>query len=362
MTASSRGGRAVSALLKGSPKICSQCARLTPLQQRLYSAAATTSSSDAAAASPIQPPVSGSSSSSSPDLPQPPVMHYPQHAPSHYSIKSGVILTRPPLLTRSLHPFETAFFLYQKRLEERLSAPFRKGFYFRHDTPAELDWRIKVRERHGVAGRDVGRYNPRGRMGWNDEVLVGSPLGLSEEAVKEKILTDAEMRVSEDGEQIPEEDRVKVERPAPRRTESDEKGDVRKLDRALDRTLYLVVRKEGKGWQFPAGDVLTSENLHETAARILAESAGVNMNTWIVGRVPVAHVVNKPLFKKDNPEQIERKGEKVFFLKGRIMAGQADLAGNKHGLTDFRWLTREELQGVLPQKVYSQARLMMADR
>jgi len=312
-------------------------------------------------------------------------MHYPQHAPSHYSIKSGLILTRPPLLTRTLHPFETAFFLYQKRLEERLSAPFRKGFYFRRDTPAELDWRIKVRERHGVAGRDIGRYNPRGRMGWNDEVLVGSPLGEGEEAVRERILTDAEMRVSEDGEEIPREDRAKVERPMPRRTRSDEEGDVRKLDRALDRTLYLVVKKgEAGAWQFPAGDVLTSENLHEvsfflmfdclrgtslteiggkqTAARILAESAGVNMNTWIVGRVPVAHVVTKPVFKKDDPTQVEKKGEKVFFLKGRIMAGQADLTGNKHGLTDFQWLTREELQQVLPGHYYSQARLMMGDR
>lgn len=197
-------------------------------------------------------------------------MHYPQHSPSHYSIKSGLILTRPPLLTRSLHPFETAFFLYQKRLEERLSAPFRKGFYFRHDTPAELDWRIKVRERHGVAGRDIGRYNPRGRMGWNDEVLVGSPLGgPGEEAVRERILTDAEMRVSEDGEEIPKEDRVKVERPAPRRTPSDEARDARKLDRALDRTLYLVVKKGEQGWQFPSGDVLTSENLHDVSVGLL---------------------------------------------------------------------------------------------
>lgn len=86
------------------------------------------------------------------------------------------------------------------------------------------------------------------------------------------------------------------------------------------------------------------------------------MNTWIVGRVPVAHVVAKPVFKEGDPSQIEKKGEKVFFLKGRIMAGQADLTDNKHGLTDFQWLTREELQEVLPRHYYSQARLMMADR
>lgn len=86
------------------------------------------------------------------------------------------------------------------------------------------------------------------------------------------------------------------------------------------------------------------------------------MNTWIVGRVPVAHYVTKPVLKKDNPSYIEKKGEKTFFLKGRIMAGQVDLTDNKYGLTDFQWLTREELEKVLPRGYYSQAKLMMAER
>lgn len=254
----------------GSPRICTQCARqptLSQLSQRFYSAAA-------AAPSPAttQPLTSDDLPT---DLPPPPA-HYsttPQHAPSQYSIKSGIILTRAPLLTRTLHPFETAFFLYQKRLEERLSAPFRKGFYFRRDTPSELDWRLKVRDRHGVAGRDIGRYNPRGRLGWNDEVLVGSPWGAEEDRLREKILEDAEIRVSEDGEEVPVEDRVKVERPVPRRTKADEVGDVKALDRELDRTLYLVVKK-GEDWVFPAGDVLTSENLHEVCSPLNEDVVG----------------------------------------------------------------------------------------
>jgi large subunit ribosomal protein L46 len=98
----------------------------------------------------------------------------------------------------------------------------------------------------------------------------------------------------------------------------------------------------------------------QTAARILAESAGVNMNTWIVGRVPVAHYVTKPVFKDESV--LEKKGEKTFFLKGRIMHGQVDLSANTRGLTDFKWLTREELQGVLPKEYFHSVRLMMADR
>ena len=190
-------------------------------------------------------------------------------ASTRYRIKAGLILSRPPLLTREPTPFEAAFYLYQKRLNERLAVPFRRQFYFRTDTAAELDWRIKLRERYGVAAKDIGRYNPRGRTAWNDEVLVGSRLG-APDVVVDKLLADAEMRVSEDGEEIAEDERVPVERPMPRRTEADEKGDVRRLDRALDQTLYLVVKKgDGDGaaatarWMFPTGDVYTHEALHE---------------------------------------------------------------------------------------------------
>lgn len=96
----------------------------------------------------------------------------------------------------------------------------------------------------------------------------------------------------------------------------------------------------------------------QTAARVLTESAGANMNTWIVGRVPVAHRIVKPVLAEDGTSLL-RRGEKTFFLKGRIMAGQADLTGNRHGLTDFQWLTQEELQEVLPKDYYRSVRNMM---
>lgn len=84
------------------------------------------------------------------------------------------------------------------------------------------------------------------------------------------------------------------------------------------------------------------------------------MNTWIVGRVPVAHVVTTPVLKDDGT--VEKKGEKTFFLKGRIMAGQADLTENPFGYTDFKWLTREELEKELPPQYWHGVRNMMADR
>lgn len=84
------------------------------------------------------------------------------------------------------------------------------------------------------------------------------------------------------------------------------------------------------------------------------------MNTWVVGRVPVAHVVTKPVIKSDGT--VEKRGEKTFFLKGRIMAGQANLKGNPFGYTDFKWLTREELEKELSPEYFRSVRNMMADR
>ncbi|KAK3937637.1 39S mitochondrial ribosomal protein L46-domain-containing protein [Diplogelasinospora grovesii] len=386
MSASSRGGRALSSLLRSQHtrqtssvprRVCIQCANTTTTtttttllqsSRRAYSATATAAAEPSSSSSPIPPPPV---TTSSPSASQ-------QSQDVRYRIKSGIILTRPPLLTRQLTPFESAFFLYQKRLNERLTAPFRKEFYFKQDTATDLDWKIKLKERHGVPAKDIGRYNPRGRMGWNDEVMVGSTTSDHELGVVQKLLHDAEARVSEDGEEIVDEaDRVKPEPPQPRTTEADAKNDTRRLDRKLDQTLYLVVKRkgaaqktaDGKGgdedvWTFPAGDVPTHEALHETAARVLAESAGVNMNTWIVGRVPVAHYIQSPppttttTTTQDSSSSSSGRGEKVFFLKGRIMAGQADLAGNKHGYTDFKWLTKDELKDTLEEDYYRSVRNM----
>ncbi|KAH8889299.1 hypothetical protein GQ53DRAFT_825614 [Thozetella sp. PMI_491] len=364
MAASGRGSRAISALLRGPTTSSTRCAPASQptslVPRRFYSEAGAAAAQALSSSVPL---------SSEPTLPSTAPSVFQSSEPDAsaserglYRIKAGLVLTRPPLLTHEQTPFESAFYLYQKRLNERLSAPFRKQFYFKQDTPRQMDWRLKAKERHGVAARDIGRYNPRGRLGWNDEVLVGS-LTSDPANMAEKLVADAEMRISEDGETLTEDEIVRVERPVPRRTEADEKRDVRRLDRALDRTLYLVVRRgdgEKAQWAFPSGEVPTHEALHETAARVLAESAGINMNTWIVGRHPIAHYKEKPVFKDD--ASLHKKGQKVFFLKGRIMAGQADLAGNLHNLNDFKWLTREELMEQLPEQYFHSVRNMMADR
>lgn len=165
-------------------------------------------------------------------------------------------------MTRKLHPFENAFFFYQKRLEERLNTPFITSVYYKPDTPRRLDWDLKVKERQGTVAKELGIYHGKSSKAWDDELKVGDELSSQETLVK-SLLKDAEARVSDDAELIPESDVQPVDPPAPRETEADKTGDVRRLDRALDQTLYLVVKgKDGK-WGFPADIIPEGENLHQ---------------------------------------------------------------------------------------------------
>ncbi|KAF2197146.1 50S ribosomal subunit L30 [Delitschia confertaspora ATCC 74209] len=290
----------------------------------------------------------------------------PATSPStSYGVQAGVVLSRPPVITRDLHPFESAFFLYQRRLNERLALPFTRYFYFKKKTPADLEWKRKIKQRLTPA-RDIGRYKGYGDEAWNDELLVGAPESDVNWQV-ERLLEDADKPAAKDEhnpggevEGLVQKDKVErdmVEKPMPRVTEADLKGDVKSLNRMLQRTLYLLVKnKEGK-WTFPEDRLAGKEALHDAAERILVHSGGINMNTWLIGRVPIGHHEAKYPTAKSN-----ELGLKTFFMKARIMAGQANLKDNKLGLADFKWLAKEEVQKTVDGKYWHSIKNMLAER
>lgn len=72
------------------------------------------------------------------------------------------------------------------------------------------------------------------------------------------------------------------------------------------------------------------------------------MNTWFVGNAPMGHTTLH--FREPSPEG--KIADKVFFMKARIMAGQANLKGNKLDYSDFLWLTKEEIEGYVGAKYF----------
>jgi large subunit ribosomal protein L46 len=197
----------------------------------------------------------------------------------------GTVVSRPPVLTRELTAFEKAFFLYQKRLNERLALPFTRYFYIKKDTPADIEWKRKAAVRK-TAARDVGVYNAYSKEGWNDEVLVGSKLSEPEDIV-EKLIRDAEGKDIIDGEPQGDADagglaiagkeletegvrkpvgEVSIDRPLPRTTKDDEANNTKSLNRRLDRNSYLLVKNKDGEWRFPQDRIYAREGLHQVGA------------------------------------------------------------------------------------------------
>ena len=87
------------------------------------------------------------------------------------------------------------------------------------------------------------------------------------------------------------------------------------------------------------------------------------MNTWIVGNHPIGYRGLK--YAQPTVDLTSKKstlGEKSFFMKARIMAGQADLEGNKFGLRDFKWLAREEVEEKVGRHYWNCVRGMLPSR
>jgi large subunit ribosomal protein L46 len=103
-------------------------------------------------------------------------------------------------------------------------------------------------------------------------------------------------------------------------------------------------------------------NISQSAIRILEQSAGVNMNTWVVGNIPIGHDQRNYREALTTASGLNEVGMKTFFMKARIMAGQANLQDNRFGLKDFKWLVKEEIQKEVPGAYWSSVKNMLTER
>lgn len=92
------------------------------------------------------------------------------------------------------------------------------------------------------------------------------------------------------------------------------------------------------------------------------------MNTWVIGHAPAGHRVQRPVYPKEagssSPatRQTVQQGVRTFFMRARIMAGQANLKNNAFGLSEFKWLTKQEVEKHVSPKYFSDVKNMMHDR
>jgi large subunit ribosomal protein L46 len=204
------------------------------------------------------------------------IYHVPRQP---YHLSTGIVLSRPPLITRDLPAFEQAFYVYQRRLDQRLALPFTSAFYFKKKTVAEEEYKAKKKIRE----QKPWFYNPYDRHnGFKDEIVAGQmgKQGLWFGAGAKELGYQEFVETTPSGEEkIMEESasalgiaagKTAPERPYPRETEADRTNDFTKLDRKLSRTLYLVVKGQDEGfaggkngWRFPMARLQGDESLRQ---------------------------------------------------------------------------------------------------
>jgi len=157
-----------------------------------------------------------------------------------YRIVSGIALTRPPQILRDPHPFEREYYLYQQRLGQIYSPPFPEDFYFKKGSIAEKRWKKKKEQDKKNALSIFSKFNE------NDIDKDANDNEKGED--DDKNFDDVE------------EEEIKI---ASRITQDDINKDMKSLNRALQRTLYLIVKKPRNehAWQFPQGGVNVKESL-----------------------------------------------------------------------------------------------------
>jgi large subunit ribosomal protein L46 len=158
-------------------------------------------------------------------------------------IQASVILSRTPQITRDATPFEQAYFDYREKLERQESTATPTEFYFKKGSVAERRWKHEEQARaEAMKNNSASLTNAvhQSQATWEKENE-----GLATTTKADKLN---------------------------RSTKSDVENNKQSLDRCLQRTLYLVVKKSGsEPWQFPESAVDTSEYLHEVILELEGE-------------------------------------------------------------------------------------------
>lgn len=137
--------------------------------------------------------------------------------------------------------------------------------------------------------------------------------------------------------------------PRSRTTQADTEKNHKTTDRALQDSLYLLVRRnrapgpDGKAayeWQFPQGKAAEGESMRETAERVGDRAYG-KVSRWYISNAPMGHLC----YAYPAEMQAARKqyGAKVFFYRCQLLdeAGQFRLETRLY--KDYVWVTRDEV-------------------
>ncbi|KAI9033296.1 hypothetical protein DFJ74DRAFT_753877 [Hyaloraphidium curvatum] len=245
----------------------------------------------------------------------------------------GVLLRRDPVILPEPEPFEAAYAAHAEALRAEVARPMASAFFFKKGTDDEK----LFQEAQALAAG-------------------GGPSGAAAASASDSEASAAPALPGSG----PENPFLPYNGPlAPRHTEADAANDVTSLNRALDRPLFLVVRNrdEPQGWKLPDNPVGRTELLHEAAQRFMKEDYA-DLDTWVVGRVPIGFYTY--LFREDDKASralFRNLGANVFYMKAHVMSGQIQQL--KDRAKEWAWVTKEELKEMTAPDYYEAIKDML---
>lgn len=264
------------------------------------------------------------------------------------NVLAGLLLSRMPVVTPELTPFEKAYYNYQSELERRLMWTFPDYYYFKKGSLTQRRFQAANR---GPMHAHKGIYYPRG----TPEVQHNRDRRFKQEiTIPRDDTEDAANLFGGDG------SKDSLSRPIvpnPRTTDADAQNDTTSLFRKLDRTLYLVTKQPGQDWRFPAFELRANEALHRAAVRGMLKLGGDNINAWVVSHTPAA-VVRSEAGKVVSEASADTLRE--FFIKAHVTHGQFAPKPSKN--IEFAWLTKEEIADRVANDYYNQLAVVLNDQ
>ncbi|KAK7085096.1 39S ribosomal protein L46, mitochondrial [Halocaridina rubra] len=222
-----------------------------------------------------------------------------------WQITGAVCITRPPIICPPLTPLEEKFSEMISRLEKENSVQND------HELRIEQDRiRAELLKSGDLESTDI------------EEAALQTALEYEDACIEELKLTATTF--------------------APKVTEADKMGSLDTLDRALHRSLVLVVKQklgENHQWIFPQSPWNPGETLRQSCERVVREKCGLNLKVKFLGNAPSGFY--KYRFPK-NTLIDGCIGAKVFFYKCQVRGVTGDVQPGDD-IAAYEWRTLDEL-------------------
>eukprot|EP01133_Synstelium_polycarpum_P016731 gene16731-19886_t len=142
-----------------------------------------------------------------------------------------------------------------------------------------------------------------------------------------------------------------------RETDADRIDDRKSLKRALDKSLYLIVKKRDDEWQFPSTAWIKGESMKNAAERALRDTTGTAWKYWIPSQSPCG--VHKVYLDNEEQDLLKSEGVKNFFYRSHYFGGEMEF--NKKVVKDHLWVTKAELKEYFSEDYMEQSHKLIFD-